>query len=178
MNKEIKLRLKHALEEYLSCSDRNLLDEIKAMLPHIHDELIDSIIIDGYYVESKPQPFRDKINTINKISFIDFCYNLEYDNDKSNWGKIYVCYDADDNLVCSIHEKFLDDSEAFHDIMLKRTIGLLRSDLEIAEDTETSLREEIADIIEDLRIKERNLLMFQQNIIMIKNTISNLEKII
>lgn len=134
------------------------LECMKALLSAFHDELLKSIVVDGYLVSDDPKPFKEQIASITQMRVTPY----EYKDGSECY--IYMFYDKDWNNICNVFDTWLEDPEKHYEYQKQRQRQMLYDERAYFMEQETELRYYIEEESETLRIKKQQLSEIQKTI--------------
>lgn len=149
---------KELVETYQETQGEDTLECMKTLLVVFHDELLQSIVVDGYLVASDPKPFKEQISSITKM------YVQPYEYKDGCECNIYMFYDDEDNNICNVFETWLDDPKKYYEYQKQRHRQLLYDERAYFMEQETELRYYIEEESEVMRIKKQQLSEIQKTI--------------
>lgn len=159
-----KARLMSLINEYWDNPDA--LPEIKDCLRALHDDILDSHIVDGYLVEKRPSSFRERIDTITWLNATNYVYR------NNNETTLYFFRTPDSSLVCTVSADYLTDVGLYRSNQLQQMIAALNDELEYLNEEEEWLISDIEDLTDELREKKIKLSDMQRGKGLVQNAIS------
>lgn len=149
---------KELVETYQETQGEESLECMKTLLAVFHDELLQSIVVDGYLVSNDPKPFKEQIPSITKMCVQPY----EYKDGCECY--IYMFYDKDWNNICNVFDTWLEDPEKHYEYQKQRHRQLLYDERAYFMEQETELRYYIEEESEVMRIKKQQLSEIQKTI--------------
>ena len=162
---EVKARLMSLINKHWDNPD-DTLPEIKECLRALHNDILDSHIVDGYLVEKRPQSFRERIDDITWLNATSYVYR------NSNETTLYFFRTPDGSLVCTIDEEYLTDVDIYRENKIQQTLAVLVDEKEYCNEQIECRIDEIGEIIEELHAKKLWLSQLQKDKLDIENAIS------
>lgn len=147
---EVKARLMSLINEHWDNPD-GTLPEIKECLRTLHDDILDSHIVDGYMVEKRPSSFLDSIDDITWLNATSYIYR------NNNETTFYFFRTPDGSLVCTVAEDYLTDVELYHENQTQQMLAVLNDELSYFKEEEEWLIDEIDDLNNEIRDKKVQL---------------------
>jgi hypothetical protein len=149
---------KELVEIYQDTQGEDTLECMKALLAVFHDELLQSIVVDGYLVTDNPKPFKEQISSITAMRVTPY----EYKDGCECY--IYMFYDKEWNNICNVFDTWLEDPEQHYKYQKQRHRQLLYDERAYFMEQETELRYYIEEESEVMRIKKQQLSEIQKTI--------------
>lgn len=149
---------KELVEIYQDTQSDETLESMKALLAVFHDELLQSIVVDGYLVSNDPKPFKEQIPSITQMRVTPY----EYKDGCECY--IYMFYDKEWNNICNVFDTWLEDPEKHYEYQKQRHRQLLYDERDYFMEQETELRYYIEEESEVMRIKKQQLSEIQKTI--------------
>ena len=149
---------KELVEIYQDTQSDETLEGMKALLVVFHDELLKSIVVDGYLVTDDPKPFKEQIPSITAMRVTPY----EYKDGCECY--IYMFYDKEWNNICNVFDTWLEDPEQHYKYQKQRQRQMLYDERSYFVAQETELRYYIEEESETIRIKKQQLSEIQKTI--------------
>lgn len=161
---EVKARLMSLINEYWDNPD-GTLPEIKECLRTLHDDILDSYIVDGYLVEKRPSSFLERIDDITWLNATSYVYR------NNNETILYFFRKPDGLLVCTLSEDYLSDVDLYRKNQTQQRLAVLNDELEYCNEQLEWMVDEIEDLTNEIREKKENLSKTQRGKLCVQNAI-------
>lgn len=160
-----KARLMSLINNHWGNPD-DTIPEIKECLHALHDDILDSHIVDGYLVEKRPESFHERIDDITWLNATSYVYR------NNNETTLYFFRTPDSSLVCTIDWEYLTDVEVYRENQTQQMLAGLADELEYFNEEEEWLINDIQDTANELHNKTVKLSDMRRSKLLVQNAIS------